>query len=226
MYRCNSTFDLIRRFTLVMDDDHGTTGWRMDGMDDFMPVTGFGLAHDALEHFDGQQSMEAECMAFGSMLWGRGQMGWWERSSPEADYVNQTHGEFAELIMEAGGVKPCKSPYNTFDDFCDHTADMMVAKALACMPETLEYCGYDYDIANAEQDMKNARTWLILGVNQAEKRWGRAGGDRYINLFDTIKDIPIPSDDYVGAKLVIRVDTSDCRMQATISSYDDVQTFS
>lgn len=92
---------ISRKFIWAYSDEFGVYGWRPADMPEFDPVnSGFGMAHDVLEHFSAtDSSIEAEFMAFGSILYLRAETDYWSmigRMNP--DPANQLYDEIHRFI--------------------------------------------------------------------------------------------------------------------------------
>lgn len=61
------------------DREFGHDGWILKGFPNFNASGGQGIAHDTLEHFKkGDGSLAHEMLAFGAIIFIRGETGWFE----------------------------------------------------------------------------------------------------------------------------------------------------
>lgn len=84
-------------------EDTGMVGFAMPDMPDtFEPVyEGLGVVHDLMEHFEHDGTLHSEFMAFGCMLWGRWEGGYWHnlqtRYVQRGSWGDQVGNDFAEM---------------------------------------------------------------------------------------------------------------------------------
>lgn len=91
---------LKAEFVWGTDQEIGDDGWIPKGNPSFNSMRGMGVAHDTMEHADlTSGSLEEEMMAFGAMLYIRGEGGyWWNAYNP--DPANQMSGDIAKFARD------------------------------------------------------------------------------------------------------------------------------
>jgi hypothetical protein len=83
------------------DKEFGGTGWILKGFPDFNISKGFTISHDVLEHFeDGDGSLAHEMMAFGAMIFIRGETGWFENRPYGKPTPEALAGDIANFLEE------------------------------------------------------------------------------------------------------------------------------
>lgn len=212
---------LIRHFTWTdgHDDENGIEGWRMRGFEELDTVQGFGLAHDALEHFDATLGMDAEMKAFGAILWGRIDYGWRSSSRGRLTTIDDL-GYDIQRFLEDDAEWCTPIPYSRLREGTTGSADWAEGKLnefeatlIGMLQEKNEARGGDEPFcpSNADARIKAGHMvqWMRRGFQQAERRWAKVDGQLgFINAFDTIANHRYTTRDHGenGDELVIRID--------------------
>lgn len=181
------------------DHEHDGRGWRPAVQPNFNVGLGSSVAHDALEHFDLRDgSVEAECLAFGAMLYGRGLSGWFFYHRPfnpgldfqlgsgiSSELRNAFWAGESSLGAPAGdrGLQP-------LEDEGEDELEPIVERAVADLKEELLNDleeGENEGAVNVylESVKQNFPRWLRLGHTRCERRF-RAGSCRVSGLYDDL----------------------------------------
>lgn len=215
---------LIRRFTWTdgHDDDDGLEGWRMDGFETLGTAQGFGLAHDALEHFDATLGMDAEMKAFGAILWGRVDYGWQSKGVGRSIDLEDLQNDIRDFLED--GAEWCTPiPYsrlrektNASADWAEGRLNTFEASLVRMLRGPNEMRGGDEPFCPDEADARTKAghmvQWMRRGFKQAERRWAKVDGQvGFINAFDVIANHEYTTRNHGenGDRLVIRIDGSD-----------------
>ena len=189
---------MIRRFNWEDGRSHpssrGLEGWLMKGFETLDPTLGFGVAHDALEHFDATLGADAEMMAFGAILWGRGDSGF--KFGPNGvmyALVSDIQG-FLEDGMEWCKPIPTRPLRDSEFSKSVWAEDTLSDFRRAMVKGLLEPDGNDNpprltDKAEAMLRTDHIVQWMRRGMKRTERRWGRSGGhEAFVSAFHQLKD--------------------------------------
>lgn len=182
-------------------------GWRPVDSPNFDPGGPVHVAHDTLEHFNGDESFESELMAFGSTLFGRASTG------GEKDAEDQIGSSVSDLVSflreQEFDVKPAAARWNKpIDGFAEEKIERLISEART---EFIRRGWFIiYPVSKFERTLEQCRPWIRLGYRVAARRFG---GDHALldelfrKIFDgTIMDFKnkVPE---VGEKLTVSFDT-------------------
>lgn len=224
---------IVRTFTWGQHaEDSSVEGWIMKGMDNFDPVLtkydSVQLTHDILEHFNSTDtSLEAEFLAFGSMLYLRGEGDWWagvnDRGNNDPGYVMSS--DMAYFVRNAVDSEihlntPPRRP-RRLDDDLEHILHVLRNHARRFIADFS-------DDALKRRDMRTmldtALDWVRVGYRKANRRWRLPIHER-IELFDTVMKVRLPSDENDGDGIIecvkVHVDPHIPRAWVTVHHYDD-----
>jgi len=170
----------MRTITFVCEEheDFGDYGWRLKDRPDFDPLGAMAVAHDTLEHFEGDDGdISGECEAMGCMMWIRGIGGYWNPKTDPGELLGST------IIMELfdswhfkeypfnnkwnGEIPECENyDIGLWIDFaCNH--------ALEIAKTELEF-NFENDETLEEvvkKFVKDAKPWLIHDANKAIEKY-------------------------------------------------------
>lgn len=208
---------IVRRFTWTDErsSDSGLSGWVMKGFESLEPSQTFGLAHDALEHYDATLGADAEMDAFGAILWGRGCSGWrFGMDGVESALVSDIQG-FVGRGMEWCTPLPIKtlSRYAAAEDVehLESNLEEIERRITKALLATAEFDDEPPRVTTAEEAALRAShmvQWMRRGALRVNRRWSRAGGwQAFMDCFTEIADSPLAKGRYceVGDRLVIRI---------------------
>jgi hypothetical protein len=224
---------ISRTFEWVGDHDRGA-GWRPEGMPDLDPLRGFGVAHDAMEHFSIDSDIRNEGVAFGVILWGREGGGWsgWNRPG----VGRQTFGEImasdlAEFICQRGSVpftRAGSKPLATVTTDWDWADDALEEVArIATNDHLIEYAEvWNYDTTRWSEDLRNFLRCARLGFRMAAHRIGKfMWPSEWMEMFDEVSNHPLLSHKFTPEseldKLVIRINYETQEVEVTLDEYRD-----
>lgn len=214
---------LIRRFTWTDgdDDDNGLEGWRMDGFETLDTVQGFGLAHDALEHFDATLGMDAEMKAFGAILYGRIDYGWRPARGGRGTNLEDLQYDIQRFLEDDAEwctpipYKPLSDKLIASTEWAENKLNEFEAILVRMLQEPNEMRGGDEPFCPNEADARIKAShmvqWMRRGYTQTVQRWEKVDGQQgFINAFDVIANHEYTTRDYGenGDRLVIRIDGS------------------
>ncbi len=219
---------LVRKFVWGTDTEHGHTGWMPEHMPNFDALgTGYGMAHDILEHFSAtDDSIEGEFMAFGSMLYLRAEPDYWGNIG--ARYTNpaqQMSGDVASFLcnqVHRERIRPATA--RKLDEEMEAIIEELIAATLREADGMLEP-GTEMD--RMEADLTNAVQWMRIGYRKAAKRWGMEPQMRlsmFYNVERACDDIIRDGDGEErcdGDVLTVSVDMADGNTRMSIKSIWD-----
>jgi len=202
------------------ESDSGAQGWRLKALPDFDPVSGFGLAHDVIEHFDQSGTIEEEGRAFGAILWGRHNGGWWQDGfSHYPEFGYQTGNECGEFVARAGYVEPVRV-HRLDDEDTEAQIAEMVRRAQ-------RWQGSNTVLTDAfVRDVRSFANWVRIGYRKAERRWGRhMDCYQFCDLFRKIENHPLARYEFEPEseldRLVISVSPKRRTVDFKLISYTD-----
>jgi len=171
---------LIREFRRAENDEYGENGWLMKGAPStYMPIGGMGVAHDLLEHRRNDEgSVRDELLAFGAMLYVRGEGGYWNRNASRLEPGEHLGGEMAnDLGIKYEGIeRGIPDPGRTLR-LEDDVEEWIEQAIRGCRSEIKEHLsGWHTGDAPFSGDQINefldrARGWLRRGYRMARRRY-------------------------------------------------------
>lgn len=200
-------------------EEMGSWGWRPKCQPDFDPLTnGFGIAHDAMEHKDlSDSSLEAEVMAFGAMLYVRGENGWFAEQQRGTHYSYQEimGGDLATPICDSWKdpdrcplpeIVGFEQPLDDQDDDIRQIARLAVAETLQVVPDRLDERVCLSELVHLR---RNLADWLRRGYRDAVQRFGDTPqwmvGELFKNMADAVdgKSRHYCREEYQGTTMTI-----------------------
>lgn len=164
----------IRMFEYVDETKDLTvkgSGWRLIDTPNFDPMAvAYGVVHDALEHHEaGEQGIEAEMMAFGSIYHIRLRGNWWDQFGTNVNASRMMAWDIARFLHEQNfkiqksPSKPSKKLNDFFVDSLDYYLDHLeklygIGKS---SPKRIE----------AILAYESACGWISKGYTRSLKRW-------------------------------------------------------
>lgn len=167
----------------------------MKGFETLDPMTGFGVAHDALEHFDSTLGPEAELLALGTIIWGRYNYGFWS-GAHHGRALGYLADDWVDFFNEGARVpKPCPGGSLAVDDTDEHTLRELEALFVTRLEEWVT-------LAQAN----NMVQWVRKGIHASQKRFQYLTATGFMEAFRTIKESKLVRSQYEsGTKMTIRV---------------------
>lgn len=215
----------VRRFNWDHDEEFGVDGWIPKHMPKFNALdSGFGMAHDVLEHFsDKDSSIQGEFLAFGSMLYLRAESDYWSNeNSRVTDAAIIMAGDVARFLQDVyheDGV-PAAPKTRKLDSELE---EILSSIAVLTVEDLADYFnGDDLDEARVQTMLTNALDWMRRGYRKAAKRFNMQPWERY-TLFSMVErecERVMKQGDFNDV-LEISVDIKRCRVQARIVEYRD-----
>lgn len=185
---------LTRRFTWTNHSETGLIGWLPVACADdplFLPSMGLGVAHDTLEHFSMDGSMEDECLAFGSLYFIRIETGRLRDFEHARFTPAQTFGSDLCEMFRSNDYADLKDPGRVLPSL--NTSDMWTHRDAMRLEfirmvhsegaddgvfEVSEYRTAE-EVATFEQSIgewfDRAFLWMTLGYRKAMRRWNGHG---------------------------------------------------
>lgn len=199
------------------DEEYGTYGWVPKVNPKFNAMQGFGVAHDVMEHTDlVSGSLEEEMLAFGAMLYIRGEGGWWWNSmNPSAAYQMKddiaqfTRDTFYQKGMGCVLAKPKRTLH------IDHESDIeeIVASAWRAVRAEFEYDPEDFRAFRHHNldYRKRLAGWIRRGYQECKRRYMGHKGWHLCDVFreitakvDSLKHMELGEELHITLKITER----------------------
>lgn len=203
-----------KRHLTYVDDrttEFGFDGWVMRGFESLEPRTGFGIAHDVLEHLDTRLGMDAEMQAFGSIIYGRVYHNLLNAQQvfPKA-FVDDVTGFLRQGAEFCSDISVRSL---TASDLEDHWwYEQCVEGFRNTLFEALIATDADYDgpiCESREEALQRADSmaqWLRVGLIRVERRWAPAGGNcSFADCFQALVEHPLLQRAEVGQRATVIV---------------------
>lgn len=181
----------IRSFEFIDENVDLTvkgSGWRLVNTPAFDPLNvGYGIAHDAIEHFQaGEEGIENEMMAFGSIYHIRILGGWWYQFGFNVNPPKMVAWDIARFLHEidfnikACDTKPSKTMNNFFVEGLQHYIEHLATK---------------YNVPRQSDQMvkaiyayQTACGWMTKGYTRSKKRWSGHTSEALTNMFNSVSN--------------------------------------
>lgn len=161
-------------------------GWIPTWIKGFDAVTsGMLAAHDVMEHMSIRPGLEHEMLAFGSMLWIRGQADYWaDAGLRDTDPASHMYGDVHSFLL---GGEHIADPGRTkrLDDY-DMEETLMRMRGFIYR-EMRSSCGTAEEMVNMREKVHRAIGWIRKGFRKCERRWHHASPYRVCDLFRTLE---------------------------------------
>lgn len=187
-----------KTFTYTTSDARDNSGWVPNWIKGFDATAGFGLAHDVLEHNHSPiASVENECIALGTLLWGRGQAGYWENYMGKRGnwtFHENVIGDVVEFLSKADYCSPARKRRFQLDDWIEEELDLTHKAVVE------QWNSYKYDSEKQwsperiAELARNAISWMHYGFRVADRRYASINACHLCDIFWQIEN-----DEYVKA---------------------------
>jgi hypothetical protein len=210
-------------FHYAEDQELGGMGWIPLKQLAFNASEGLGVAHDTMEHFTLDGSMEDEIMAFGSIFYIRVETGYllqnnYSGYSPGKILAGDISGFFRNAWCAGSNriLKPYVGRPRHLDTCLEHDLEELCREAMRYLRDEIG----DYGTATEWQDFRaanpsiedNMKRWVRAGYWKCKARYRGASCFELADAFDTIvrkvKDIKHPD---CGDRLRCTVQVKDSR---------------
>jgi hypothetical protein len=165
------------------------TGWRMLDTPTFDPLNvAYGVVHDAIEHYEaGEEGIENEMMAFGSIYHIRVQGKWWDQFGMNVNANKMMAWDIARFLHELDFViAPCPSKTSkALNDFCVEAFPHYVAQ-LAKHYSVEEHSD---QMVRAMHAFQQACAWMSRGYARSLKRWHGNTPSALTDLFNSLTSL-------------------------------------
>lgn len=221
----------VKRVFEWVEDDRGVAGWRPEGFSRLDSEQGFGVAHDAMEHFTFGDSLDNEGYALGAILWGREGGGWdeWRRSNSHFGKILAC--DLADFITEHGSVPPTDRGVTPLSEaWAEDQLDLLARESLEAMESGFAE-DRRYDMSRARVDVQMMVRYTRLGFRLAARRIGRhMCPEDWLYMFDTVANHRLcggytSATAYVPAsendKLIVSFSLAQRRVQVRLDGYVD-----
>lgn len=210
------------------DEEFGSMGWIPKAYPMFNAATGFGLVHDVLEHFPGDDpDLVGEMKAFGSMINIRWMGGWqqykgYSRYTPEQNMASDIR-VFLRDINHGNDDRTFYAPPRTYkikDDAVEELIDGALREGVKMYKAELEYEDEEFMSERAlNAIVEKMRGWMRIGYRQSVRRFHHASQLDLADLFSRIEQevTHLPSGDY-GDVLSISVSPKNLDYRVRIST--------
>ncbi len=203
-------------FDLMEHEEFGGFGWQMRGSGFMEPLGGLAVAHDCLEHFKGDSGgIHEEFMAFGAMLYIRGEGGYWQLKGDYRGAGEHMSGDLGGLLfdffMDEAGKFVEKAPRtNKIDEHLEDEISLAIKEARA---ELLSH--REEDRESVDSFLKDFRAWVRIGYRKACKRYQAAICPEELSYM--FSDIEKQADDMLNEGCVaMRVDVNISQRAVTV----------
>lgn len=169
-----------RSFRWITDNEIGLTGWLLTSMPHFDPVRGFGMAHDLLEHFGEYPGIEGEALAFGCMIWQRGEGGYWDEQDSRYNRPPRTTREhcvdladecYQFLVDNQFKIAEPESCEELAPEVEDYLAGLVEGITAAWQYNSAAGLDEPPEWADIEASVDRFARWVRLGYSRAPERW-------------------------------------------------------
>lgn len=185
----------IFRWQDAAQNDRGLDGWvpvLATGMQSMLPGNGGTVAHDTLEHFRKDGTIEDELEAFGAFFYTRLENGW----GSNGDFVKTLTSDILDLRREsvARALKPLSTRPDAQMSYMDETLPLLQVKLVEAFDkEVVEDDSYAHKFVDNSAWAADCIHYLRRGYRLARKRWDRPeawkrGGGQHTAL-EVFKDI-------------------------------------
>jgi len=209
-------------------DNNGSEGWIPKIQPEFDAMSGLGVAHDSMEHFNiAAGTLEEEFLAFGSMLYIRVESGWFYSNGNYGTPARNMASDLARFIYErwlndGEGLKPVKGRPRHLDETLEHDLHEIAVETKRLIGSEFEY---DPEESYAEFKAANVylsdriKQWIRQGYWRAKRRYRDASVYDLADCFTQIRDKVEKLTKYAqeGEELQIRVKVSRGRAIPTIN---------
>lgn len=183
------------------DQEHGGHGWIPKLNPSFNAMQGFGVAHDVMEHTDLiSGTLEEEMLAFGAMLYIRGEGGWWWssiRGTSPAGNMKYDIAKFSHDVFYAKD-RGCilGKPKRTLHTDCESDIEEIVQQSWRTLRAEFEYDDPE-DWKTFTRRNPNWRKyltgWIRRGYQECVRRYK---GHKAWHLCDVFREITQKVDGY------------------------------
>lgn len=214
---------IVRTFTWgTHTDDPTIEGWIMKGMETFDPVReGVGLAHDVLEHFNPTDtSIEGEFLAFGSMLYLRGEPDWWSgvhASVTDPGWAMSSDiAHFVAKTVKRDNSVATPPRHNKLGHEVEEIVTSTYLHAMRELRYEADGTGQHWQM---RAELRKALGWMRVGYRKANRRWQLPIHER-VHLFDIVAALKLPrsEDDDEGLIESVKVHVDARRSKAWITT--------
>lgn len=221
---------VTRTFTWGTSDDTGMSGWILDGMEGFDPSFGLAVAHDCLEHFNSTDpSVEHEMQAFGSIMYIRGDNGFWDRDrvvqrpAGVSSYAHAVGDELAEILVKAGWeIRDCKDI--PLDEEQEEHFRGIWEGFKGAIPEAWDCWRYGEEEPSEDElraMLAKSLAWIRKGYRKAARRWAQFNqwdlGEMFNDLMQRVESFP--GERYDGQRLRVRFSTTGYDLEVAVAQY-------
>lgn len=156
------------------DRNTGEYGWIQKGFPNFNASDGRMVAHDTLEHFaGGDGSLTDEMLAFGAIMFVRGESGWFYQEGGIYDPAQSCALDISEFLHDVAwgnshlktAPRTCRLDDNTIENYIQDAVHGGLRIALNEYPEK---CG---QMRQSDALIKSMIGWMRIGYRKAVKRF-------------------------------------------------------
>ncbi len=198
---------ITRVFTCETHSDFGSLGWRPKNDYDADPLSGMATAHDTLEHFeDDIGRISDELQAFGAMMWGRGEGGWfWQNTMycPGANMASDLPELYSHYHHQGMYFGPAPRRTNRLNDECECWLDKFRSQSIRNAKDM-----YGVDMSDVRRFIGWCRDWMRIGYRRARRRFRNISACQFTYAFEEIsrRADKLLTHAYEGMTLTIKVD--------------------
>jgi hypothetical protein len=199
---------ITTKFAWLEDQMTGEMGWIPKSNPGFNATSGFGLAHDVMEHFRNDvHGLDAEMRAFGAMIFVRWEGGWqpYRGVNMHSPAYNIASGIFVFLQNIACEQDTITTPpkTNRLHEDVEEILDEAISKSFK---DYLNYedCNTD-DTLWIRDALEHMRGWMRIGYRKAVKRYKDLDVYEATALFNEIERQTYKLTGEYGDELIVRV---------------------
>lgn len=225
---------IVRKLVQVYNEDYGH-GWlplhRKDDPD-LSPASGYGIAHDLLEHeVDKIGGAEGEFMALGALCWIREESGWFVGRTFRATLPVRLCGDIADILSKiAQGEQTLKDPGRSYKlrdwDHYNEMMNLIAAFGVNALKENeAGHVGALEDIPYPVEEIKRRMVgWMRKGFRKAIAFYytrHRLDSSDMSYIFDKVIKLADEKQKYAeeGDILTVRIDPVTHNVSGTLSEY-------
>ena len=158
----------------------------------FEPLGGMAVAHDVLEHWPNDDSTTGELLAFGAMLWVRGEDYFALSKSYNTNPFYHMKHELAKLLLKISRGEfvplrhaPCQ--YRTNDYDIQKGIEELILE-ISIILRILEIPNENPATILTPETVGNVKSWLARGYNRAQRRYASVGRHELLDTFCFIEE--------------------------------------
>lgn len=214
------------KFAWREDEQLGGFGWIPVDQPNFNASTGRGVAHDTMEHFDlTDGSVKGELLAFGSILYTRGEGGWfWRQFNPNIAWHmgSSLVSVFRDAFHNGERIEVPKCHVKPLDSCMEDEIQPAIDECMKQLLSEFRHDEYRPDAAWYASVRKAMRGWIRRGYRKAVRRYHNADAWRLTELYgDIARKVDLIGECEVGDILTVQISRKSLEFKATVEYPED-----